>query len=292
VRVGCCSNLLVGGPGGAGGGTGVEFVERIAAAGFDYVEMPIGQMVRLTEREFIRLADRIAASGIRSEVGTNFFLSSLRLTGPDVDSRAIDAHVDEVFARASMLGMRVIVFGSGQARRIPEGFPREEAFRQLAALLQRVDPVARARDITVVIEPLRRQESNIINTYEEGCRLAEAVRGSHIRVLVDYYHLATEREPVSHILEGAGWLRHVHCASLRERSFPTSLDDALNHDFFRSLKTAGYDERISLEAFTDDFDTQAPQALAFIREQIALATPFPSSPPVHRRPDAGSTTLS
>lgn len=275
MRIGCCSNLLVGGPGGAGGGTGVEFVERIAAAGFDYVEMPIGQMVRLSERDFIRLTDRVAASGLSSEVGTNLFLSSLRLTGRDVDNHAIDAHVAEVFVRASVLGMRVLVFGSGQARRVPEGFSRDEAFRQLVELLQRVDPVARAHDITVVIEPLRRQESNIINTYEEGCRLAEAVRGSHIRVLVDYYHLATEREPVSHILEGAGWLRHAHCASLRERSFPTSLDDELNRDFFRALKTAGYNERISLEAFTDDFDVQAPSALAFIREQIELAEPFP-----------------
>lgn len=279
MRVGCCSNLLVGGPGGAGGGTGVEFVERIAAAGFDYVEMPIGQIVRLSERDFIRLTDQVAASGIRSEVGTNFFLSSLRLTGPSVDNHAIDAHVAEVFARASVLGMSVIVFGSGQARRVPDGFSHDEAFRQLATLLQRVDPVARAHDITVVIEPLRHQESNIINTYEEGCRLAEAVQGSHIRVLVDYYHLATEREPVSHILQGAGWLRHVHCASLSERSFPTTLDDVFNRDFFRALKTVGYDERISLEAFTDDFDTQAPLALAFIREQVERAEPMPATAP-------------
>jgi len=275
MKYGCCSNLLVGGPGGSGGGgSGIEFLDQIVAAGFDYIEMPIGQMMQLPDPEFEQLVRQIDASGVLCEVCTNFFLSSMRLTGASVDDEAIDRYVARALKRAQALQARVVVFGSGQARSVPAGFSHNEAFLQLSDMLKRINPIAEACGVTIVIEPLRHQESNIINTFAEGCRLASSVNGSHVKVLVDYYHLATEREPAQHIIDGADWLRHVHCAGLNHRCFPTCLDDSLNLDFFRALKTIGYDERISLEAFTDDFDDEAPAALLYLKEQMASAELF------------------
>lgn len=273
MKFGCCSNLLAGGPGGASG-TGLEFVERIAAAGFDYVEMPLGVVADLPEPAFDQLLQRLRQSGIGCETCTNLFPAELRLTGPDVDDAAIDRHVATALQRARRMDAEYIVFGSGRSRSVPDDFSRQAAWDQLVSLLQRVAVFAAAARVTIVIEPLRQQESNILNTYAEACRLAEQVAHPAIQALVDYYHLATEREPAQAIVTGAAWLHHVHYASLAGRRFPQGLDDMLNLEFFRALKTVGYDRRISLEAFTDDFDRDAPVALHFLKQQIEAAVPF------------------
>jgi sugar phosphate isomerase/epimerase len=71
--------------------------------------------------------------------------------------------------------VRILCFGSGGARRVPDGFSKDEAFAQLVAFGTRIAPEAKAHGITVVIEPLRRQETNIINTAAEGFALVKAV---------------------------------------------------------------------------------------------------------------------
>ena len=78
MRFGCCVNMLV--P--LGEGAGVEFVERVAAAGFDYVELPLVRMAALPEPEFEAACRRIEAAGIRCEACNDFFPISMRLTGP------------------------------------------------------------------------------------------------------------------------------------------------------------------------------------------------------------------
>lgn len=271
MKIGCCTNLLSGAPGGASG-TGAEYLEQIASAGFDYVEMPLGVIAGLGEADFEQLLERIARAGIPCETCTNLFPGGLALTGPAVDAAAIDTHVAAALQRARRLGAECIVFGSGRARAVPDGFTRQLAWEQLASLLQRIAPVAAATQTTIVIEPLRRQESNILNTYAEACRLAEAVGHPAVQALVDYYHLATEGEPVQDIVAGAGWLRHVHYAVLENRRFPQERDAAASGGFFRALKDAGYDSRVSLEAFTADFGRDSGPALRFLRQQTGRGT--------------------
>jgi len=276
MRYGCCANLLCGGPGGASG-TGVAFVERIAAAGFDYVEMPLGVIAQMPDAAFGQLVERVAHSGIRCETCTNLFPATLRVTGPDIDEAAIGQYATAALTRARRLGADCIVFGSGRSRNVPESFDRTAAWAQLVHLLQRLAPLAEASGLDIAIEPLRRQESNILNTYGEACRLAQAVARPSIRALVDYYHLATECEPADAIVAGAKWLRHVHFASLEGRRFPSGQNEGKDsvsvRDFFRALKSASYDGRISLEAFTDDFDREAGPALRFLRQRAESAEP-------------------
>ncbi len=282
MKIGCCSNMLYKPSGQVQDGpaerlrrTGFDFFEKIARAGFDYVELPLAQMMALDNERFQELVYRIRELNLPCEACNNFFPVTMRLTGPDVDEGAIDAYLEEALARARVVGARSVIFGSGPAKNVPEGFAKDAGYRQLVDMLKRVDKVARKENVMIAIEPLRKQECNIINTFEEGCRMAQDVSRDNVRVLVDYYHLGTEREPAEHIITGGNWLQHVHCASLYKRTFPKKLDDRLNEDFFRALKTIGYDDCMSLEAYTDNFEEDAPLALSFLRHQIRTAQPLP-----------------
>ena len=112
----------------------------------------------------------------------NVFLpGDLKITGPAVDWPAVQTYVDEALRRVHLIGAKTVVFGSGGARNVPEGFSFEEANEQLVRFLYIVASVAEVLGITVVIEPLNRLESNVINSVPAGVELAEAVDSPRFR---------------------------------------------------------------------------------------------------------------
>lgn len=266
MRFGCCLNMIAEGA----DGTGIEFLEQLVACGYDYAELPLAQMMDLSEDEFGKLKHCVDTSGVNCEVCNNFFPTGYRLTGPDADMEANLNYAAEALERAHRLGVKYVVFGSGPAKNVPDGFPLEQGYQQVVSLLQQVNDIAHNLDITIVIEPLRRQECNLINTFEEGCRLARAVDRENVKVLVDFYHLTEEKEPVEHLLkEGKEYLRHVHFARPDGRVYPESIEEETYQPFIDALKAISYDGRVSCEAYTHDYGVSAPKALAFFKKYFS-----------------------
>lgn len=266
MKFGCCLNMIAG----EADGIGAEFIEPLAKAGYDYVELPLAQMMELSDPEFERLKARVQKSGIKCEVCNNFFPADSSLTGENVDSASILEYVKTALGRARSMGVGIVVFGSGPAKQVPEGFSLEEGYNQVVSLLKAVDKIAGDNHITIAIEPLRRQECNLINSFEEGCALARDVQGDHIKVLVDFYHLSEEREPVEHLLkEGKEFLAHVHFARPKGRTYPAAMDEADYRPFIQALHEIGYNDRVSCEAYTHTFEESAAKALQFFQENIA-----------------------
>lgn len=274
MKFGCCGNLVAKGP----DKTGIEIVERIAAYGYDYIELPLAEMMDLSDEEFEELRQRVKASGISCRACNNLFPARLRLTGPEADMEAISDYAGRAMSRAERLGVDTVVFGSGTAKNVPEGFPYEAAYRQVAQITRMLAPLGEKHGITIVIEPIRKPECNIINTFAEGVALAREIGHPYIRVLADYYHMAWEKETLDALrLYGGEYLRHVHFANpnlgsaegLREgRVYPRSASEWEYQEFIHVLKGIGYDGRISIEAGARDFDSQAKDAIRFMRENF------------------------
>jgi D-psicose/D-tagatose/L-ribulose 3-epimerase len=148
---------------------------------------------------------------------------------------------------------------------VPDGFPKDQAFQQLVEFGRRIAPEARARGITVAVEPLRREETNIINSAAEGLGLVNAIDDANFQLMVDFYHLASEKEDPAIILRAGGHIRHLHVANPQGRVFPRKWDEYDYAPFFAALRKMGYDKRISVEASTQDLSTDAPQAIALLR---------------------------
>jgi len=245
--------------------------EAAQAAGFDYVETNASKVAALTDEEFQKLAAQVARLRIPLAASMSFIPGAIKLTGPDVDPAKQLTYVTGVLSRLKQLGVKVVVLGSGGARRVPDGFSKEEAFAQLVDFGRRIAPVARDNGITIVVEPLRKQETNIINTAREGLALVKAVDRPEIRLLVDYYHLAEEGEDADIIAEAGPLLAHAHIANPKGRVFPLSADESAYEGFFSNLCKIGYKGRLSVEASTTDFAAQAPQAIALLRQALACA---------------------
>ena len=175
------------------------------------------------------------------------------------------AYVKKAFARLSRLGTGIVVFGSGGARRVPEGFPKEDAFKQLVEFGKRIAPEARAQGLTIAIEPLRREETNIINSAAEGLELVKAIDDPNFQLMIDFYHLASEKEDPEIVVRAREHIRHLHMANPQGRVFPLVWTEYDYAPFFAKLREIGYDKRISVEASAKDFPSEAPQAIALLR---------------------------
>jgi sugar phosphate isomerase/epimerase/lysophospholipase L1-like esterase len=254
VEVGYCSPL--------------KELEAVKAAGFDYAELRASEIAALQDAEYDALFPRLKKLQLRTPAANLFVPREVPLTGPKVDHEQQLAYVRKALDRVSRLGVKVQIFGSSAARNYPDGFSKEEAFKQLVDFLKRAAPEARSRGVTILIEPLRKQESNIINTAAEGFELVQAVDDPGVELMIDYYHLAVEKEDPAIVLRAKDRIRHLHIANPAGRVFPLQPDESEYAPFFAALKQVGYKGRISVEASTKDFPKEAPQAIALLRKFV------------------------
>jgi D-psicose/D-tagatose/L-ribulose 3-epimerase len=245
--------------------TSLKNLEAAKAAGFDYVEVAATEIAGLSDADFDAAVARVKALGVPTPTANLFLPATLKVTGPQIDVEAQTAHIRKVFTRLEKLGVQILVFGSGGARRVPEGFSKDEAFKQLVDFGRRAAQEARPHHITITIEPLRRQETNIINTAAEGLDLVNAINDPNFQLMIDFYHLATEQEDPSIVVRGKDHLKHLHMANPQGRVFPLKWEEYDYAPFFEKLKEIGYDKRISVEASTKDLATEGPQAIALLR---------------------------
>ena len=248
-------------------GTGLERIPALKRIGFDYVELPVAQIMNMEEAVFVSgpLA-MVREYGLPCLCMSNFFPASIRLTGPEAEQDKALEYAKAAFERAGRLGAKVIVFGSSGARNVPCFTPIEKGLDQIAALFQRLAPMAKECGITIAIEHLNRQESNIINRFSEACLMARQVNHPNIGALLDTYHMTLAGETYGDVLEGGTLLRHVHVARTLGRSLPCPGDEEDYGRLFETLEKLGYDGSISLEAFVRmDFENEAEAALRHLR---------------------------
>jgi len=248
--------------------SGREWIPVMAELSFDYVELPLAQMMAYDDADFERLfVQPLQASGLECRCCNNFFPASIRLTGPDFDPAAVEDYARRAMARARRLGAGKIVFGSSGARNYPAGFSRDEAQTQFRQVLHLLQPIAQEYGVTLVMEHLNKLESNLLNSLHEGVELVNEVQLSQVRCLLDNYHMMLAGGEISNILEARGLLRHVHLARVLGRSLPTQGDEVDWKGVFAALKEIGYDEDCSIEAYVPVERREAliGESLAFLR---------------------------
>jgi len=94
-------------------------------------------------------------------------------------------------------------------------------------------------------------------------------RTRYIGVLADSYHMAVQKEPIEHIALAGSNLLHVHTANPAGRIYPAFNDGVDYKKMFSVLRSIGYSGGISIEAFSNDPETDARIALQVLREASA-----------------------
>jgi len=251
MRFGCCCSI--------------EQAEIAHTAGFDYLECTVVSLLpEANEAMFAPVLEKYRAAPLPVRACNVFLPGDVKVVGPDVDWLRVQSYVRTALRRVRLIGADVVVFGSGGARRVPDGFAAAAAETQLTDFLRFVADVATTHGITVVIEPLNRKESNILNSVDEGVTLARRVNQPSISVLADFYHMDEEQEPLQHLVEYKDWLKHIHVADTGRRAPGTG--HYPYPEFVDLLRQANYDGLVSIECRWENFADEAGPACRFLHQ--------------------------
>ena len=226
---------------------GFENAELLADAGFDYLEGAASAVAALDDAAYRELLQQAKAAPLPFEAFNVMVPASVRLTGPDANDALTRDYLTRMLERIARLGAQVVVFGSGGARRVPDGFPRDSAYDQLNAYLLMAGDIATAYGITIAIEPLNHEECNIFNSVAEATQATRRASHPNVRVLADLYHMVKDGQSYDEIRAAGPRMAHVHIISPAQRTFPRTDDPYDYRPFLTALRDVGYAGRISIE---------------------------------------------
>jgi sugar phosphate isomerase/epimerase len=251
--------------------TSIDHSAAVKAAGWDFVEELVQQYLQAAESDADWPGPRRLARAVLAVPASNALLPpELKVCGPGADPGRLRDYVATILRRAEQVGMKTIVFGSGAARTVPDGFDREKARWQIVGFVSVAADLAARHGVTIVAEPLNRGECNIINSVAEALGYVKELNHPSFQCLVDSYHMWLEDEPLENLRKAMPWIRHVHLADTEGRA-PSG--ESGKHDyvsFFRVLKQAGYDRMIAVESpgFSTEagIDSAGPRVLKFLKD--------------------------
>ena len=187
-------------------------------------------------------------------VGLHWLLApppkGLHFTTPDAAvRRKTVAYLDKLIDFCGDIGGAYMIFGSPKQRDTRD-ITVEQAKKHFAEGLSTVADHARQRGIEILIEPLGKRITDIVNTLGEASQLARQVNHPAIGMMFDFNNTVDETEPFDVLLRKYHKkIHHVHVQEMggKHLGTGTAVNDYVKA--FQVLKDMRYNHWVSLEVF-------------------------------------------
>jgi sugar phosphate isomerase/epimerase len=237
---------------------------KAAELGFDAVEVFPRSAAELDATLLRSCLDRHGLKLAAMGTGAGWVVNRWRLTDRDsaVRQRACE-FIREIIDVAGAFGAPAII-GSMQGR--SEGVvSHEQHLVWLAEALDELAPRAADHGTVLLIEPLNRYETNLVNSVSDGLKLIETLKSKNVKLLCDLFHMNVEEPDIARALTAAGSaVGHVHFADSNRRA--VGLGHTSMSPIIGALRRIGYDGYLSAEVLPlPNPDEAARQTIASYR---------------------------
>lgn len=240
------------------------------ASGYKFLIESIGKCfspIKVTDQQF---EEKLSAIGkLKTPLfAVNLFIpGELKVVGPIVDEAAILAYTEKVLQRCKAANVKMITWGSGGSRRLPEGFDAIKAKDQFITIARKVAVQAAQYNIMLALENLNSTETNFITTLDEALDVVKKVNHPNFRLCADIYHMLKENENPAIIEKGEKYIVHCEIAEKEKRTPPGTKGDDFR-PYLLALKKIKYKGNIILECRWDNLKEQAPLAYKALQTQL------------------------
>jgi D-psicose/D-tagatose/L-ribulose 3-epimerase len=235
-----------------------EQCQIVGEAGFKGVEIAAFTLVRegvfeINAAARTQMVKDMEAAGIEC-VGLHWLLApppkGLHFTTPDAAVRAKTvAYLNNLIDFCGDLGGTAMIFGSPKQRNTLD-ISIEEATKYFADGLAQCADHAVARDVKILIEPLDKTQTDVVNTMEEGVKVLKQVNHPAIQTMFDFHNTLDETEEFDVLVEKHfEYIGHVHVQEMDGNYLGTG--DGVNQyvKAFQKLKDLNFNKWVSLEVF-------------------------------------------
>ncbi len=221
----------------------VEDVADLARRGFQYFE-PDASVLRVDEGPTAYFATRrvLRRAALVPEVMGGLVPDRLPVLGDDARWQEVERHLSVLLERAREVGVTTVVLDSVEARRVPEGYPRDEALQQLRYLLGLAADYAGT--LTLAVLPLPRHPSSLLNSVAETVEMIIELGRPELHLCLEATDIGPDGEPWEGVAGAIDLLAHVRWSDPNLRNSPAMQEklDAV----VEALAGVGYDGRFSL----------------------------------------------
>jgi sugar phosphate isomerase/epimerase len=190
-----------------------ETVARIAAAGYDGVELP-GEPGRWPAAEVRGLLARTGLAPLALTASCMFPATPRDLAHPDpaIRAEAVRYLIDCVRFAAEIGAPLTQMLASGETRLAPLATLDQEWAWSVAGMRQAAREAERA-GVRICVEPLNRYEAYLVTSVAEGLRYLDEVGSPAVGLTVDLFHANIEEPDLARSIEAAAdRLWHVQAA--------------------------------------------------------------------------------
>lgn len=240
------------------------------AAGYSCMVESIQSWVspeKFSDAQFEDVIARFAKAKLPVYALNIFIPGNMKLVGPDVHEQQLLDYAEKVFDRCDRLGVSLIVWGSGGARRVPEGFDHGVATKQFVAIATKISELARKKGIVLALENLNHTETNFINTVADALEVVKKVDQPNFKLCADIYHMLMEDESPGILSKTRKYLIHCDAAEKDGRTPPGVHNDDFR-PYLTELYKVGYSGMIILECQWRDLENQASSARVAFQNQL------------------------
>jgi len=227
----------------------IEKDSLISVSGFRLFGESVGRMISpsLSEEKFKQNLKLIENAKSQLYMCNVMFPSQMKIAGPDVQEQAVLNYADSLFSRARQAKVKVIVLGSGAARRLPDGYDINKATADFILLGKKIAAIAKKYNVKIALENLQSKETNFLNSVKSAADVVRRINHPNFGLNADIFHMRREGELPQSIIDAKDLLIHCEIAEDKERTLPGIMGDDFR-PYLRALRMAKYKGPLFVEA--------------------------------------------
>ncbi len=180
-----------------------EGLPLVRRAGLDGVELSLPNPKKVDFDLLLSLLRKHELEVSTIATGQSFYEEGVSLSHPDPKVREEAVRRIGVFLDfASKLGARVII--GGIRGRTAQGAPTKEEWERFVKALEECVRMAERKGATLLLEPINRYETNLVNTVREAMELVSRIGSERLRILPDTFHMNIEEASMEGSIVEAG----------------------------------------------------------------------------------------
>lgn len=199
-----------------------HYIPKVKKLGFDVLEISCVNLIRTytTDERLLELKQCAAENGVTLTSGYGPTKEqNICSDDPEVVARAMD-FFQNLLPKLQLLGVKIL--GGGLYSYWPLDpsmkMDREAEMERAIKNLQILAKTAEECDVTLGLEVLNRYEGYMLNTCDQAKEFIDAVGSSHVKIMLDTFHMNIEEDNMAAAIRKAGKdLCHLHLGEQNRR---------------------------------------------------------------------------
>lgn len=243
--------------------------DLLVKCGYDFIELAGAEVSSIEEEKWQQFVKKVAEVGVPCAGFNSYCKDRPAIVGDNFNEDETREYAALIAKRGAELNVKTIGIGAPFARKLPEGYSKEKADAQCRRFLEITCEEAAKYGLTVLFEAVHEHICDYATRTDDALEMVKSLDLDNLQMVLDFYHMEAMGEDRLDFDRCAPYIRHLHFSTCEEnygRKYPSESDFDILSKIMKKLSSLGYNGTLSIEAGTDNFESDAIRALEVLKK--------------------------